>query len=129
MRVGTVARRHLHVVHPLRAQPVHLMGCNRLQIILLDAGSNSRRDLVECGIDDGSTVFQAHDLVFVLDCPGILHDALAIGDGVSFLEHCENDLRFHDVDADADFLFVQFVIVEHHVEVFEETFVALPFHR
>jgi hypothetical protein len=67
MRVGTVARRHLHVVHPLRAQPVHLMGCNRLQIILLDAGSNSRRDLVECGIDDGSTVFQAHDLVFVLD--------------------------------------------------------------
>ena len=86
MGMGSIAGRDLHVVDPLGPQTMHLVGRHRLQIVLLDPGRNRLRDPVERAIDDRRTVFQAHDLVFVLDGPRVLHDALAIGDVVAVLQ-------------------------------------------
>ena len=104
------------------------MGGHRLQVVFLDPRRDGLRDLVKGRIDDGRAVLQAHDLVFVLDGPGILHDALAISDVVAVLKQRQHDLGFDDVHADTDLLLVHAVVVQDHVEILEKALVALPGH-
>ena len=127
--MGPVARRDLDVVYPLGPESVHLMrGCG-LKIVFLDAGSDGLGNPVESSVDDRRAMLEAHDFIFILDRPGVLHDALTIGDVIAAFEKRQHDLRLDDVDADPNLLLIHLVVVEDHVEVFEKSLVALPCHR
>ena len=83
-------------------------------------GRISHRDAVERRVDDSRAMFKYGNLIFVLDRACVLHDALAIGNGVTVSLHGQQDLRLDDVDTDADLALVEFEVAQHHVEVFEE---------
>ena len=81
---------------------------------------------MEGAVHDGGCVLQAHDLVFVLDRPGVLHHALPVDDLVAVLQQRQEDLRLGEVHADLDLVLVELVVGQHHVEVPQEPRVALP---
>jgi hypothetical protein len=106
---------------PLGTEAMHLVRCNGLQIVFLGTGANLAGDAVERRVDDGGTVFQNRDFIFVLDRARVLHDALTVGNRVAVGLHGQQDLRFDHIDADANLLLVELEIAEDHVEVLEET--------